>query len=74
MCGLLVCLYPSIALQMLRDTLTSLHAQGIDNPDYLPVHTHILNPKVSIDYHLLFVMLELPYAFQTCRVWVSVSY
>ncbi|KAK3733193.1 hypothetical protein QZH41_008554, partial [Actinostola sp. cb2023] len=32
-------------LQMLRSTLTSLHQQGIDNPDYLPVHTHILNPK-----------------------------
>ena len=27
-------------------TLTSLHSQGVDDPDYLPVHTYVLNPKV----------------------------
>ncbi|CAB4045627.1 Dynein heavy chain 6, axonemal, partial [Paramuricea clavata] len=31
--------------ETLKMTLTSLHAQGIDDPDYLPVHTYVLNPK-----------------------------
>ena len=30
-------------------TLTSLHSQGIDDPDYLPVNTYVLNPKVLIE-------------------------
>ncbi|EDO31800.1 predicted protein [Nematostella vectensis] len=30
---------------MLQDTLTSLHEQAEDSPYYLPVQTHILNPK-----------------------------
>ncbi|XP_028414460.1 dynein heavy chain 6, axonemal-like [Dendronephthya gigantea] len=31
--------------ETLKMTLTSLHAQGIDDPDYLPVNTYVLNPK-----------------------------
>ena len=31
--------------QILQDALTSLHAQGEDNPFYQPVHTYVLNPK-----------------------------
>ena len=34
--------------QTLKMTLTSLHSQGVDDPDYLPVHTYVLNPKVLL--------------------------
>lgn len=32
-------------LQVLQDTLTNLHAAGVENPFYQPCHTHVLNPK-----------------------------
>lgn len=27
--------------------MTSLHSEGHDHPDYQPVHTYVLNPKVD---------------------------
>ena len=32
--------------EILKDTLTNLHSQGIDNQYYQPVQTYVLNPKV----------------------------
>lgn len=34
-------------MQVLKDALTKLHAEGIEDPFYQPVHTYVLNPKVS---------------------------
>jgi dynein heavy chain len=31
--------------EVLKDALTSLHAEGHNHPDYQPVHTYVLNPK-----------------------------
>ena len=32
---------------MLKDTLTTLHEEGDDNPYYQKVRTYVLNPKVK---------------------------
>jgi dynein heavy chain len=32
-------------VQVLKETLTNLHAAGEKNPFYQPCHTHVLNPK-----------------------------
>ena len=33
-------------LQILKDALAKLHADGEIDPFYQPVHTYVLNPKV----------------------------
>ena len=33
-------------LQILKDALAKLHADGEKDPFYQPVHTYVLNPKV----------------------------
>ena len=43
-CTFMYCCYYS---QILKDALTALHAAGHGNPSYQPVHTFVLNPKVS---------------------------
>lgn len=35
-------------LQVLKDALTKLHADGEKHSFYQPVHTYVLNPKVFI--------------------------
>lgn len=41
------CVYLFGFVQVLKDALTKLHAEGIEDPLYQPVHTYVLNPKVS---------------------------
>lgn len=39
-------LFPCGFCQVLKDTLTTLHEEGDENPYYQKVRTYVLNPKV----------------------------
>lgn len=40
--------------QILKDTLTTLHEEGDENPYYQKVRTYVLNPKVCLSGYILF--------------------
>jgi len=54
--------------EILKDTLTNLHAEGIENQYYQPVQTFVLNPKVPTYLQLKQIVLHL-----YCRVYLWVS-
>ena len=53
--------------EILKDTLTNLHSNNIDNQYYQPVQTYVLNPKV----HVIWYELKILSIMCSLYLWVN---